>query len=418
MIEVNDNGNIHTIKDTKGEITMELKKIAERIGIAKYPEAMDAVYAAMKQDDQPACDLASIDALQEEYGLYGDYYELVKKTGEQINADPDRSTWVKVAVAFSRQDETSVSGRSIPVPTADGTDVTAFLPVHILAAQIPESIELYRRRGFPEEEIAGLIATYRGGIRVVENQTGRPGLNKLYYGWQNHFIKAEIYKAGSIQFETRTLPQSAVYLRNKQTRDVIAVMNVGTFHASGMQILGSRGYEDPEGAFQVSFTEDAQNYYGHRSLGCKVSDQKEAFPKSQWELFARPGDKCMSIHIPKGADISPETLDAAFAQGRKVLQERYPEHTGNMIFASSWILDPKLEEILGPDSKITKLGHRFVRYPQRSPGMHVFGNVFAKQLEKEPYENLPEDTSLMRGLKKLYIEGGHIYAYAGLIPEF
>ena len=41
-----------------------------------------------------------------------------------------------------------------------------------------------------------------------------------------------------------------------------------------------------------------------------------------------------------------------------------------------------------------------------------------KQLEKEPYENLPEDTSLMRGLKKLYLDGGHIYAYAGLIPEF
>ena len=126
----------------------------------------------------------------------------------------------------------------------------------------------------------------------------------------------------------------------------------------------------------------------------------------------------MSIHIPKGADISPETLDAAFAEGRRILQLRYPEHTGNMIFASSWILDPTLETILGPNSKISKLGQRFVRYPQRSPGMHVFGNVFAKQLENKPYEDLPEDTSLMRGLKQLYLDGGHIYAYAGLIPEF
>lgn len=397
---------------------MELREIAEKIGIAKYPEAMDAVYASMEPNDAPACDLEMLEKLEQEFCLYGKYYNLMKKTGEQINADPLRSTWVKVAVAYARQNETSVAARSIPVPVADGTEVTAFLPAHIIAAQIPESIAEYRRRGFSEEEIADLNKTYRGGIGIVENQTGKPGLNQLYYGWQNHFTKAEIYKAGSIQFELRTLPNAAVYLRHKTTREIIAVMNVGTFHASGMQILGSRGYEDAEGAFKVSFTEDEENFYGHRSFGPKVSDKVEAFPKSQWELFARPGDKCMSIHIPKGADISPEVLDAAFAEGRRILNERYPEHTGNMIFASSWIIDPKLEEILGPNSKITHLGRRFVRYPQRSPGMHVFGNVFAKQLEGKPYEDLPEDTSLMRGLKKLYLDGGHIYAYGGLIPEF
>ena len=397
---------------------MQLKEIASRIGIAKYPEAMDQVFSGMTFDNTPACDLALIDALEKEYGLYGQYYEQVRRTAEQINEDADRSIWVKAAVAFARSEASSVRARSIPVPAADGTEVTAFLPVHILLPQIPESIAEYRRRGFSEEEIRGLIKTYRGGIAVVENQTGKPGLNQLYYNWQNHFVKVEIYKAGSIQFERRVLPNAAVYLRNKTTSEIIAVMNAGTFHASGMQILGSRGYEDPEGAFKVAFTEDENCFYGHRSFGAKISDKSEAFPKAEWELFAKPGDQCMSIHIPKGADISPETLDAAFAEGRRILQERFPEHTGNMIFASSWIIDPKLEDILGPNSKITKLGHRFIRYPQRSPGMHVFGNVFAKQLEKEPYEDLPEDTSLMRGLKKLYMEGGHIYAYAGLIPEF
>ena len=397
---------------------MELRELAEKIGIAKYPEAMNEVYASMELTDAPACDLDAIDALEQEFGIYGKYYDKVVETGKAINADPLRSTWVKVAVEYARRSPDSVAPRGIPVPAPDGSDVTAFLPVHIIAAQIPASIAEYRRRGFSEEEIADLNKTYRGGISIVENQTGKPGLNQLYYGWQNHFVKAEIYKGGSIQFELRTLPNSAVYLRNKESKEVIAVMNAGTFHASGMQILGSRGYEDAEGAFKVSFNEDDENFYGHRSFGRRVSDKPEAFPKTQWEVFARPGDQCMGIHIPKGADISPETLDAAFAEGRRILNERYPEHKGNMIFASSWILDPALEDILGPNSKITKLGHRFVRFPQRSPGMHVFGNVFAKQLENKPYEDLPEDTSLMRGLKKLYMEGGHIYAYGGLVPEF
>ena len=58
---------------------MELREIAGKIGIAKYPEAMDAVYAAMEQTDVPACDLAAIEALEQEFGLYGKYYELMKR---------------------------------------------------------------------------------------------------------------------------------------------------------------------------------------------------------------------------------------------------------------------------------------------------------------------------------------------------
>ena len=200
---------------------MQLQEIAARIGIAKYPEFLDATYAELEFDDTPACSLELIDALEKEYGLYGKYYELVRKTAQQINADADRSVWVKVAVAYARSQKTSEGPRKIPVPAPDGTEMTAFLPVHILLPQIPESIEEYRRRGFSEEEIKDLVKTYRGGIAVVENQTGKPGLNQLYYGWQNHFVKVEIYKAGSIQFERRVLPNAAVYLRNKTTGEII-----------------------------------------------------------------------------------------------------------------------------------------------------------------------------------------------------
>ena len=55
----------------------------------------------------------------------------------------------------------------------------------------------------------------------------------------------------------------------------------------------------------------------------------------------------------------------------------------------------------------------FLKYPQCSGGQGIFGYVFPKKYEN--IESLPEDTSLQRKLKQLYLDGGYIYDYAGFI---
>lgn len=76
---------------------MEFSQIAESIGIEKYPVEMDAIYAAMPKDDKPACDLALIEQLQNEHNIFAEFYDLVVEMANVINADENRSTWVKVA---------------------------------------------------------------------------------------------------------------------------------------------------------------------------------------------------------------------------------------------------------------------------------------------------------------------------------
>ena len=62
---------------------------------------------------------------------------------------------------------------------------------------------------------------------------------------------------------------------------------------------------------------------------------------------------------------------------------------------------------------MTKFMERFVKHPQWNQGTSPFGYVFPKYVKD--LETLPEDTTLQRKLKKLYIEGGCIYGYAGLL---
>lgn len=393
---------------------MELRRIADAVGIGKYPTVLDDIYFAMPKTDTPACDLELIDSLQKEYNIFGEFYDVVRQTAIELNNDRNRSTWIKVCVEYAKN-RTVSEARTIPVPRADGTQMTALLPLYILLPQIPMGIQKYKDRGFSAEEIDRINGGYAAGMRTVCGQTGMPGVNALYYWWLNIFAKAVIFITNGLQFELRMLPANAVYLRNKEDGTVLPVMAAGTYHRSGIQNLGSPAYEDPDGSFVAQFREDEENYYGHGAFNSVVDPEEKTFSKALWECVAGPGDGCLSIHIPRGADISRETLDKAVDSAYTIAKQRYPEYDAKVIFGSSWILDPKLQEYVGSNSKITGLQNAFHTYPQKCDGKSLFGYVFPKNYKS--LETLPEDTSLQRKLKKWYLDGGYIYDYAGAIVK-
>ena len=393
---------------------MVLRQIADQVGIGKYPEELDALFAGMPASDVPACDVGLIDSLQVRYDIFGAYYDAVRKTAALINADPVRSAWVRAGAAFVSS-STLEQARRLPVPAADGTVLTAMLALHILIPQIPDSIQRYRCQGVGEEELQGYLDAYKSGIRIVEMQTGIPGINGVYYGWLLRFAKAEIFKTGGLQFEIRTLPAAAMYLQNRKSRQILPIMCKGTFHASGIQVLGSRCYEDEGGAFAADFKEDAQAYWGHAVMDGAVDRQRRRYPKDLWECIGRPGDSCLGMHIPRGADISDEALFRACASAKGIAAERYPEFDGSLVLCESWLLDPQLGKLLGEQSRIAGFSRCFARYPNKSSGKDGFTFVFPKL--EDDYKILPEDTSLQRKLKQLYLDGGGIYTYSGSVKE-
>lgn len=391
---------------------MELREIADAIGIAKYPAALDEMYLSAVQTDEPACDLALIDRLQQELNFFGEYYDQVRETAVLINADEKRSAWIKNASAYARVNKTAKC-RTIPVPQADGTLISAMLPVFILVPLYPDAMEEYRRRGFPEDEIRGFMSGFKGSMRAAHRRMGLPGLDTIYFNWQCLFAKAVIYKAEGLQFELRQLPANAAYIKNKQTGQVLTMMNKGMVHRSGVQMLGSAGYEDADGAFEVSFREDDENFYGYPCENHVIATSEQIFPKTQWEIFLRPDDDVLSIHIPRGCDMSPEAVDRYFAAGFKIADARYPDYNCKALYGYSWILDPHLEELLGAESKIASFQRRFIKYPPKTDGTAAFMFVFNGKPEN--LADLEETTSLHRKLKKVYLDGGYNHPYAGII---
>lgn len=394
---------------------MKLCDVAESIGFQQYPEELNSIWDSLWGDPSPACDLAYIDKLQADYDAFGAYYDLVRETAEKINADPLRNTWVKTGIAYGK-DRPFREVNNLPTPKQDGTAVSDLLPLYILIGLAPAGIEQLRQRGFSEIEIGRLMHRFWDAMDINRIIFGTPAINGRYFCWLTRFVKAQIFELEVLQFEIAKVPESAVYLKNKQSGKIYPFITKGIVHRSGQQMLGSAGFEDEDGAYEVSFSEDDNNFYGYGCFDCVIDTRLRAYPKAAWEMYLQPGDDMLSFHIPRGSDISPETVRQQFEMGRKIARERFPEHKGFDIHGSTWLFDPSLNEIVRPDSKIAQLMNSFCRYPLKSNGNEIF--LFVFDGKPEDLNDLPENSSLRRGLKKMYLEGRYNHLYAGIVTQF
>ena len=81
-------------------------------------------------------------------------------------------------------------------------------------------------------------------------------------------------------------------------------------------------------------------------------------------------------------------------------------------------MDDLLIDLLGEDKNISKFCKRFYTIGSKSAGRGVFHFVFNRANTSDVvYEELPENTTLERKLKQLYIGGKAIYEFLGFIPR-
>lgn len=393
---------------------MKFQEIAAALGIETYPQIMDSIYQNLEKERVDICDTAFIEKLEQEYGLFGKHFDAVIAGAKAVAADPIRRAWGETSATAIKTGAVQ-NAREIPTPDSDETIGADMLPLLVLLPLLPQTAELYRKMGFPEEEVRNVIRSFGDSIDFTQARTGRPGYNRDYYGWQALYLDGSLFRFQSFNYELRTLikPHEAVYiLKNRTSGELVPVMNGARYHRSGM-LLGSAGFEDEEGSFETPFTETEDAYIGYPAIDNLVVNQAHTYPKAQWECVLQPGDNVISVHIPKATDLSPEAVEESYRKGMAFVNQYFPDFKPKCYYCKSWLLDPHLEEILGKGSKITKFMQSFTKYPGKSGGKEVFSFVFTG-FDGE-LKDLPENTSLERGIKARYLDGKHIHGYAGVL---
>ena len=390
---------------------MSFSNIAKKLALNQYPQEWDNWYDNTKSHEDTGLSLSALQDLQNRYSLFGTYYQDVVAGFEDLRRDALRSAWVYVACKhYMEHDMESCS--KIPVPITDGTpagDMAALFP---LIVSVEDNIQSYYRRGFSDVEVNTYLDAYRGSIRATCSQTGRPGINPLYYRWTLYFAKAQMFPVGCFNFQIARVPNNVSVLQNVDTGKLIIALDQFLFHANGMPVDTNEDPNEP-GNYNLRFDETDEDFLVHPIIDYRVQQERVAYSKKLWKKVIAPGDVVYSVHIPRGAVLTSENIEQSYILAQEIAWRAYPEYKIKGLYCSSWLLDPQLQQMLSEGSRINTFATGFTRYPVKSGTNQVFSTVFPNK--PQDLSNLPEETSLQRKIKALYLSGGSIRCYDGFI---
>jgi hypothetical protein len=119
-----------------------------------------------------------------------------------------------------------------------------------------------------------------------------------------------------------------------------------------------------------------------------------------------PGEWVVGVHIPESGPLTPELVDASFAQAREFFPRYFPEYPIKTMTLNSWLLDPYLLDNLPQESNMVRFGRRFTPYgtPTDSQDSAIFFTFRSHDLGK--LDEFPQHTTLQRLVVSRIKQGG------------
>lgn len=133
----------------------------------------------------------------------------------------------------------------------------------------------------------------------------------------------------------------------------------------------------------------------------------------EFEKCNRDGKKSVNVHIPSDAALTRENCEASFQQSRQFYGQYDKNYVGVSYHCYSWLLSPALKELLPENSKIIKFQEMF-RIEKVYQEEDDYKEWVFKRRDISP-EEMPEDTSLQKKMKKHLQNGGWIGVAEGVL---
>lgn len=126
----------------------------------------------------------------------------------------------------------------------------------------------------------------------------------------------------------------------------------------------------------------------------------------EYEMRAGEGRHFIELHIPSDAILTREKTRESLRMAKAFFEEKFPAYCSADVECHSWLLSPTLKEVLSPGSHILEFQEFF--QIQTTGQKDTEYMVWVYKRSDWRLEELPEDTSLQRNLKKYLLAGGAV----------
>ena len=396
---------------------LTLQQLAQNVGIASFPEKCNEFFDEVMRDfDENGCPYTNpdyYDMLHQKYGVLQTYLDLYKKAAIEIGRNENLSRALAL-LCRSLKDKDFRNGKygSFCLPKKERDFAYEMFPALAAASELEISYNILKERGLPEDILRDTLQLPENGIpSFMLRHDNRPGY--AFLEWFQLAIDGKLFQLGRLQYEIFCrFEGNACVFRNKKGEEIALAHNL-SLHKSGMA-LGSKHFEDEDGFWIANIEETADSWVGYPINECGfVQNNIVSLSKNNWEKVLSPGDPVISIHIPANGSLNPESVDESLEKSTIFFREYYPDYKYKAFVCYSWLMDPQLIDLLGPDKNIARFCNRFKKITTKSSGNSVFNYVFWKPDMNFVLEELPENTSLERAVKKHYQDGKAIYGTTG-----
>lgn len=208
----------------------------------------------------------------------------------------------------------------------------------VLLAKLPELEEKFKAKGIPTEIFTATVGDIRLRQKLYFQKTGKLGLSRSDVIWFRHLFGFLIFQLGSLQFQTMPM----IYL-------------------------------DAEGC-----GEDYMQY---------VPEEKKKLPT---------GSPVLNIHIPVGADLSPEAVRYSFSCATEFFDHYFPDYHAKAFRCVSWLLYPPLQRLLAPRSNIAEFAAQWRIIASAENQKEGICRIYGKRYGR--LTDYPQNTSLQKAV--------------------
>ena len=319
--------------------------------------------------------------------------------------------WCKELLLKRKNPEHAAEAVELGIRHAEMLNLDAYLlPVVYIDWMLPEAIEEFKNQGIPEWVLLESMKDIEIWIKVYRRYHGdKVGLDQIE--WVFRSISGRVRRFGSLQFEEVTYELPFLIYKNRQTGEYKALACPGLKVDQDGYFSGTNGRKfirESETYVNV-LKETVTGFSTDLKQGLLEMEKAVTLNLSDWELKLAPGEKVVAVHIPEGADLSPDKIDSALETAKEY-------YSGSLLVCDSWLLDPHLEAILPEKSRIISFMERFYKMPLKTEQPQILERVMGFDCTMEKLENYPCSTSLQTSLKKYLLGGKEMFTTAGFLP--